>query len=105
LSNIQRFKKKCFFTFWSKVLDKINSAANSGILVKSLGINELQAIYPRIAFHASDDPVQHDVAGIKCGSNVKHGCIRCMYNFRDGGQYEPVNHNLRFSSSTKYYRM
>jgi len=43
VSNIQRFKKRCYFTFWGKVLDKINSAANSGILVRILGTKELQA--------------------------------------------------------------
>ena len=91
-------RKNEFFTFWSKVLDKINSAANSGILVRILGIKELQAIYPRIAFHAGDDPAQHEVAGIKCGSNVKHGCIRCMYNFRVGSQYKIKIHNFRDSS-------
>jgi len=32
-------------------------------------MNELQANYPRIAFHAGDDPAQHEVVGIKCGSN------------------------------------
>ena len=50
LSNIQRFKKKYFFTFWSKVLDKIHPAVISGLLVKLLGIDELQTIYSRIAF-------------------------------------------------------
>ena len=88
-------RKLFFFTFWGKVLDKINSAANSGILVKMLGMKEPQAIYPRIAFHAGDDPAQHEVVGIKCGSNVKHGCIRCMYNFREGGQYKRNIHNLK----------
>ena len=76
-------------------MDKINSAASSGVLVKILEIKDSQAIYPRIAFHAGDDPAQHEVVGIKCGSNVKHGCIRCMYNSRQGGQYKPNIHNLR----------
>ena len=84
-----------FYTFWERVLDKINSAADRGILVKILGIKEPQAIYPRIAFHAGDDPAQHEVVGIKCGSNVKHGCIRCYYNFKDGGQYKRNIHSLR----------
>ena len=43
-ANIRWFKKTVFFTFWGKVLDKINSAANSGILVKILGMKEPQAI-------------------------------------------------------------
>jgi hypothetical protein len=63
-ANIRWFKKKVFNTFWKNVLDKISSAASSGILVKILGIKEPQAIYPRIAFHAGDDPAQHEVVGI-----------------------------------------
>jgi len=80
-----------FFIFWSKFFDKINSAAISEIL----GIKELQAIYPRIEYHAGDDPAQLEVAGIKCGSNVNHGCIQCMYVFREGAQYKPLDLNLR----------
>jgi hypothetical protein len=93
--NVKWFKKKIFYTFWEKVLEKIKSAANSGVLVKILGIKEPQAIYPRIAFHAGDDPAQHEVVGIKCGATVKHGCIRCMYNFREGGQYKHNIHKFR----------
>ena len=93
--NVKWFKKKIFYTFWGNVLEKIKSAANSGILVKILGIKEPQAIYPRIAFHAGDDPAQHEVVGIKCGATVKHGCIRCMYNFREGGQYKHNIHKFR----------
>ena len=100
-ANIRWFRKKVFYTFWGKVLDKINSAANRGILLKILGIKEPQPIYPRIAFHAGDDPAQHEVVGIKCGTNVKHGCIRCMYDSKDGGQYIRSIHKLRDLSEVK----
>ena len=62
--NVKWFKKKIFYTFWEKVTEIIKSAANSGVLVKRLGIKEPQTIYPRIAFHAGDDPAQHEVVGI-----------------------------------------
>jgi len=52
------------------------------MLVKILGVKKPHAIYPYIAFHACDVPAQREVVGIKCGDNVKHGCILCMYNFR-----------------------
>jgi len=70
---------------------KKKSAANSGFLVTILGIKEPQTIYPRIVFHAGDDSVQHEVVGIICGATVKQDCIRCMYNFKEGGQYK---HNI-----------
>jgi len=68
--------RKDFLIFWSKVLDKIDSAANRGILVKELVIKEPQANYPRITFHSGDDAAQHELAGIKCGATVKLGCFR-----------------------------
>ena len=49
----------------------------------------------RIAFNAGDDPAQHEIASIKCGSNVKHTCIRCMYKSREGGQYDSNTDTLR----------
>ena len=61
----------------------------------------MKVLYPRIAFHAGDDPAQQEVAAIKCGSNVKHGCIRCMYNSRDGKQYDPKKDKLRDMSMVK----
>ena len=100
-ANIKWFKKNIFFTFWKNVLDKINSASITGILVKILGIKEPKVIYPRISFHAGDDPAQHEVVGIKCGSNVKHGCIHCMYNSRVGGQYNRNIHELRDLSEVR----
>jgi hypothetical protein len=95
MENIIFFKKQIFFKFWEVVLDSINAAAKRGMLVKILGHEEPKVLYPRIAFHAGDDPAQHEVASIKCGSNVKHGCIRCMYNSRDGKQYDPKKDKLR----------
>jgi len=47
-----------------------------------LGIKELQAIYSCIAFHAGDDPAHHEVVGIKCGRNFRHGCIQFIYNLK-----------------------
>ena len=82
-------------TDWEVVLDSINAAAKRGMLVKILGHEVPKVLNPRIAFHAGDDPAQHEVAAIKCGSNVKHGCIRCMYNSRDGEQYDPKKDKLR----------
>ena len=64
-------------------LDSIKAAANRGILVKILGHGDPKLQFPRIAFHAGD------IAAIKCGSNVMHNCIRCMYDSRDGKQYNP----------------
>ena len=93
--NIKYFKKQIFFKFWEVVLESINAAANRGVLVKILGYNEPKILYPRIAFHAGDDPAQHEVAGIKCGSNVKHNCIHCLYNSTECGQYNPIVHTLR----------
>jgi len=95
VKNVKWFKKKIFYTFWGKVLGKFESAANSGILVKILGIKDPQAIYPRTAFHAGDDIALHLVVGIKCGATVKHGCIRCVYNFREGGQCKRSIHKFR----------
>jgi hypothetical protein len=63
--------------------------------VKILGYEDDKILFPRIAFHAGDDPAQHEIASIKCGSNVKHSCIRCMYSSREGGQYKPKGHTLR----------
>jgi len=79
-------------------LEKIKSAASSGFLVKILGIKEPQAIYPRIAFHAGDDPAQHEVVGIRYGAIIKNGCIRCMHSFREAGQYKHNIHKFRDSS-------
>jgi len=55
--------------------------------VKILGHEKPIALFPLMEFNAGDDPVQHEVASIKCGNNVKHSCIRCIYNSRDGTQY------------------
>ena len=95
IENIKYFKKQVFFKFWEMVLDSIKAAANRGILVKILGHGDPKLLFPRIAFHAGDDPAQHDIAAIKCGSNVMHNCIRCMYDSRDGKQYNPKRDSLR----------
>ena len=87
--NIKYFKKQVFFKFWEVTLHSIKTAATRGILVKIIGHEEPKILFPRIAFHAGDDPAQHEVAAIKCGSNVKHNCIRCMYNYKECGQYNP----------------
>ena len=93
--NIKYFKKQVFFKFWEVTLHSINTAANRGILVKIIGHEEPKILFPRIAFHAGDDPAQHEVAAIKCGSNVRHNCIRCMYNSKECGQYNPEVDNFR----------
>jgi len=83
------FKKHIFCKFWEVVLGSINAEANREKLVKILGHEEPKVLFPQIAFHAGDDPSQHEVASIKCGSNVKHSSIRRMYNERDDTQYDP----------------
>jgi hypothetical protein len=95
LENISYFKKQIFFKFWEAVIDSISAAATRGMLVKILGHEEPKVLFPRVAFHAGDDPAQHEVAGIKYGHNVKHSCIRCMYNTIDGNQYDPQEDTLR----------
>ena len=92
---VKYFKKQVFFKFWELVLDSIKAASNRGILVKILGHEEPKILFPRIAFHIGDDPAQHDVAAIKCSGNVKHGCIRCMYNSREGNEYNRNRDTLR----------
>ena len=52
-------------------------------------------LFSRIAFHSGDNPAQHDIAAIKCGSNVMHNCTRCMYDSRNGKQYNPKRDSLR----------
>ena len=93
--NIKYFKKQVYFKFWETVLDPIKVAAKKGMLVKILGHEEPKLLFPRIVFNAGDDPAQHEIASIKCGSNVKHSCIRCMYHSRDGGLYNPEVDTLR----------
>ena len=93
--NIKYFKKQVFFKFWEVTLHSIKTAATRGILVKNIGHEEPKILFPRIAFHAGDDPAQHEVAAIKCGSNVRHNCIRCMYNSKECGQYNPEVDNFR----------
>jgi hypothetical protein len=93
--NIKFFKRQIFFKFWEVTLNSINAAANRGIFVKILGHEEPQILFPRIVFHAGDDPAQHEVAAIKCGSNVKHNCIQCMYNSKECGPYNPKVDKLR----------
>ena len=85
MKNIIFFKKQIFFKFWEVVLDSIKAAATRGMLVK----------ISRIAFHAGDDPAQHEVSSIKYGNKVKNSCIRCMYNAIDGNQYNPQVDTLR----------
>ena len=80
--NIKYFKKQIYFKFWEVVLNSINAAAKYGMMVKILGHKDPKLLFPRIAFHAGDDPAQHEIASIKCGSNVKYCCIHCMYNLR-----------------------
>jgi hypothetical protein len=92
---VKYFKKQVFFKFWELVLDSIKAVSNRGILVKILGHEEPKLLFPRIAFHIGDDPAQHDVAAIKCSGNVKHGCIRCIYNSREGNEYNRNRDTLR----------
>ena len=82
---LNTLKNKYFFKFWEVVLDSINAAASRGVLIKILGYNEPKILFPRIAFYAGDDPAQHEVAGIKCGSSAKHNCINCLYNSTECG--------------------
>jgi len=93
--NIQYYKKQIYFKFWEIVLDSLKVAAHKGLLVKVLGHKEPKLFSPRIAFNAGDDPAQHEIASIKCGCNVKHTCIRCMYKSREGGLYVPNIDSLR----------
>ena len=55
LENISYFKKRIFCKFWEAVIDSINAAATRGMLVK----------ISRIAFHAGDDPAQHEISSNK----------------------------------------
>jgi hypothetical protein len=66
--------------FWELTFDSINADANRGISVRILCHEESKILFPRIIFHAGDHSAQHEVAGIKCGSNVKHACILCIYH-------------------------
>ncbi len=93
--NVKFFKRQIFYKFWEVTLDSINAAANRGISVKILGHEESKILFPRIVFHAGDHPAQHEVAGIKCGCNVKHNCILCMYQSKECGPYNPEVDNLR----------
>ena len=68
--NIRYFRKRVFFKFWELVLESIKVASDRGILVNILGFEEPLLLFPRIAFHAGDDPAQDEVAGITCGSNI-----------------------------------
>ena len=72
-------QEKYIFTFWKNVLDKINSASITGILVKILGIKEPKVIYPRISFHAV--MIQHSMkllvlnVGVMLNMDVLDACI------------------------------
>jgi len=69
--------------------------------VKICGHEEPQILFPRIAFHAGDEPAQYEVAAIKCGSNVEHNFIQCMYNSKEFGLYYPKVHKLRNMSAVE----
>jgi len=94
METVAFFEKQIFCKFWELVLGSINAATNRGILVKILGHEKPNVLFPRVLFYASDDPAQHEVTSIKCSSNVKYCCIRCMYNSRDGTQYDIEKNTL-----------
>jgi hypothetical protein len=101
--NVKYYKKQIVFKFWESAIESLKAAANRGMLVKILGHEEPKLLFPRIAFIIGDDPAQHEVTGIKCGSNVKHGCIQCMYNSRSG-RYDPNRDTLRDMSIVEQIR-
>ena len=63
--------------------------------LKILGQEGTKIFFHRIAFLIGDDPAQHDVASIKCGSKVQHPCIKCMYDLNTGGAYDFDQNNFR----------
>ena len=95
LKNIAIFKKQLFLEFWKLLLETIKPAAARGIKLKILGQPGTKTFYPRIAFHTGDDPAQHEVASIKSGPMVRHSCIKCMYDIRNGGPYIFKQENFR----------
>ena len=66
--NIAYFKKQLFLEFWKLCIDTMKEATNLGMKLKILGQEGTKIFFPRIAFLIGDDPAQHDVASIKCGS-------------------------------------
>ena len=100
LKNINIFKKNLFFEFWKVLLETLKPAATRGIKLKILGKDGTSTFYPRIAFHAGDDPAQHDVASIKNGPMVRYSCIQCMYDSRKGGPYVYKPENVRKLTDT-----
>jgi len=55
-----------------------------GMLFKIFGYEEPVVLFPLLVFYEGDNPSQHEVAPVKCGSNVRLSCIRYMYNSREG---------------------
>ena len=99
--NIVLFKKNVFLEFWKLCIETIQLSASRGMEMKILGHEGTKIFYPRIAFHIGDDPAQHEVASIKCGSMVRHPCIKCMYDLRASETYvfniknfRNLNHDL-----------
>jgi hypothetical protein len=93
--NIAYFKKQLFLEFWKLCIDTMKEATNLGMKLKILGQEGTKIFFPRIAFLIGDDPAQHDVASIKCGSKVQHPCIKCMYDLSTGGAYDFDENNFR----------
>jgi len=58
-------------------------------MVKVIGYEEIEFLFPRIAFHEGNHPALHEVNTIKCGSNVKYNCNSCMYHSNKCGPYYP----------------
>jgi len=69
--NIIFFNRQICLKFREVTLETINAASNRGISVKIFGQEKSKTLFPRIVFLEGDHPAQHEVAGIKCGSNVK----------------------------------
>ena len=93
--NISLFKKNVFLEFWKFCIEQIQPAATNGMTMKVLGVDGTNTFYPRIAFHVGDDPAQHDVSSIKCGSMVRHPCIMCNYDLRQSEPYVFNMNNFR----------
>jgi hypothetical protein len=84
-----------FLEFWKFCIEQIQPAATNGMTMKVLGVDGTNTFYPRIAFHVGDDPAQHDVSSIKCGSMVRHPCIMCNYDLRQSEPYVFNMNNFR----------